>query len=34
MDVFLNHESFKKSEDIDTTLYNIRKKYGKNSISF
>mgnify|MGYP006892124016 FL=1 len=34
MDVFLNHESFKKSEDIDTTLYNIRKKYGKESITF
>ncbi|WP_394011064.1 DNA polymerase IV [Anaerococcus cruorum] len=34
MDVFLNHENFKKSEDIDTTLYNIRKKYGKDSITF
>lgn len=34
MDVFLNHEDFKKSEDIDTTLYNIRKKYGKNSVTF
>lgn len=34
MDVFLNHEDFKKSEDIDTTLYNIRKKYGKDSVTF
>lgn len=34
MDVFLNHEDFKKSEDVDTTLYNIRKKYGKDSVTF
>lgn len=34
MDVFLNHEKFQKSEDIDTALYKIRKKYGKNSITF
>ena len=34
MDVFLNHENFKKNEDIDTALYNIRKKYGKESITF
>lgn len=34
MDVFLNHEKFKKNEDVDTALYNIRKKYGKDSITF
>lgn len=34
MDVFLNHEKFQKSEDVDTCLYKIRKKYGKNSITF
>ena len=34
MDVFLNHEKFQKSEDVDTALYKIRKKYGKNSITF
>ncbi len=35
MDIFLNHEKLqKKNEDIDTAIYNIRKKYGKNSISF
>ena len=34
MDVFLNHEKFKKNEDVDTALYNIRKKYGKESITF
>ncbi len=34
MDVFLNHEKFKKSEDVDTALYNIRKKYGKDSVTF
>ena len=34
MDVFLDHERFQKNEDVDTALYNIRKKYGKNSISF
>lgn len=34
MDVFLNHEKFKKNEDVDTALYNIRKKYGKDSVTF
>ena len=34
MDVFLNHEKFQKCEDVDTALYKIRKKYGKNSITF
>ena len=34
MDVFLNHEKFQKSEDVDDALYKIRKKYGKNSITF
>ena len=34
MDVFLNHEKFQKNEDVDTALYKIRKKYGKDSITF
>ena len=34
MDVFLNHEKFQKNEDVDTALYNIRKKYGEKSITF
>lgn len=34
MDMFLNHEKFKKNEDVDTALYKIRKKYGKDSVTF
>ena len=34
MDCFLNHEKFQKDEDVDTALYKIRKKYGKDSVTF
>ena len=34
MDVFHDHEKHKKNEDIDDALYRIRKKYGKDSVTF
>ena len=34
MNAFLDHEKFQKNEDVDTALYKIRKKYGKDSITF
>ncbi|WP_297280767.1 DNA polymerase IV [uncultured Anaerococcus sp.] len=34
MDIFLNHDKHKQKEDIDDALYKIRKKYGKDSITF
>lgn len=34
MDIFLKYEKLKKTEDVDTALYKIRKKYGKDSVTF
>lgn len=34
MDIFLDHEKFIKSEKCDKAIYDIRKKYGKDIISF
>lgn len=34
VDIFSNYKKLKKNEDIDKTIYNIRKKYGKDSVTF
>lgn len=34
MDMFSNRNRFFRDENLDLTIYNIRKKYGKKSVSF
>ncbi len=34
IDMFLNYEKFQKKEDLDKAIYLVRKKYGKDSLTF